>query len=142
MQKEIFSEPQIKEILDAIATNRRKVKELASDTEKQFQSVDKLIRKQLVAYKWKPEYNEKAIYIDLESQTAWHLWFVESWTDVHRFREAPVDFHGVHDYCRQSVVPEKKNFEHAWVLPLVLFKEIQTSIPFDIQPDKYKRNFR
>jgi hypothetical protein len=142
MQKEIFSAPQIKEIFDTIAANRRKVKELASDTEKKFEGLDKLIRKQLIAYKWKPEYNEKAIYIDLESQTASHLWFVESWPDVHRFREAPVDFSGVHDYRRQRIIPEQKNFEHAWVLPLVLFKELQISIPFDIQSDKYKRNFR
>ena len=142
MGKEIFSKLEIKEIFYTIAANRCKVKELTSDTGKKFQSLDKIIRKQLIAYKWKPEYNEKAIYIDLESQTAWHLWFVESWPDVHRFREAPVDFPGVHDFCRQSIIPEKENFEHAWVLPLALFKELQTSILFEIQPDKYKRNNR
>lgn len=142
MEKEIFSKPEIKEIFDTIATNRRKIKELTSDTGKKFQSLDKIIRKQLIAYKWKPEYNEKAIYIDLKSQIAWHVWFVESWPDVHRFREAPVDFPGVYDFCRQSIIPEQKNFEHAWVLPLTIFNEFQNSIPFEIQPDQYKRNNR
>jgi hypothetical protein len=139
IEKKIFSATEIKEILDALVANRRKVKELVTDTEKQFQSLDKMIRKQLIAYKWKPEYNEKAIYIDLESQTASHLWFVESWPDVHRFKEAPSHILGIHDYRRQQIKPEQRNFEHAWVLPLTLFKELQVLIPFEIQPDKYAR---
>lgn len=138
MEKEIFNKAKTKEILDTIIANRRKIKELTTDTETQFKSLDKMIRKQLIAFDWKPESNEKAIYVDLESQTAWHLWFVESWTNVHRFREAPINFPGTHDYCRQSIKPEPKNFEHAWVLPLALFKDLQTLIPFEIQPDKYK----
>jgi hypothetical protein len=46
-----FPFSQKKETLDVIVANRRKVKELTTDTEKKFQNLDKMIRKQPDKYK-------------------------------------------------------------------------------------------
>ena len=139
MKTEDFSQTQLEHIMTSISANKRQIDELEVENEAKYNELDTFIQHKLISLNWKPKYNEKVINIALAAQTAWHLWFIERRDDIYRFQKAPLDFpYNNNLYYLQSVIPEAENESHSWIIPLSLFEEIESIIPFRIYADRHK----
>jgi len=86
---------------------------------------------------WRPAYNEKAVCIYLETQTAWHLWRVESYRENYlRFKEAPAEIDRFNNYSNINL---SEPFEQAGyiIVPKAFFEELNEYLPFTLYPDKH-----
>jgi hypothetical protein len=140
MEKHIENISEIKDKFHKIEAIKKSIKGLKKELEDEYKSIDEKIHKGLIEFDWQPKYNEKVIHINTSSRDAWYLWYVESWGNNNRFREAPADFpkHSINNYYSQPMQPDAKNSTHSWIIPLTLFKEIEEVISFNIYPEKHQ----
>jgi hypothetical protein len=133
---------EFKKTFNEIQTINQRIKRLEEEREKHFQTLDEFISQWLIAYNWKPYYNEKAVHITLDGEVAWHLWFLEIDGDDFRFREVPNDFPHIRNYHRQEVLPPEQNYSHSWIVPMALFQELNTFLSFTVYRDKHETFMR
>lgn len=138
MKNKTFDKTTFTVSLNAIQEAEQKIEELKQKTTKYYQELDTIIRKSLIDYKWKPYYNEKAVYVMLEERSAWHIWFLEESGSSFRFREAPNEFTDIHHFYSQPVLPpETPREKHEWIVPMWLFQEINSLVEFYLHEDRH-----
>ncbi len=142
METTHFDVSRIKNILEAQRRIDRQIQSLTVEKEQFYTQLDQIVIDAILKVNWKPFYDEKAVFVDLVNETAWHVWFLEQdfrvTENYYRFREVPNDFPIIFNYYAQQEYPKRVEGVHEWILPMSVYQAFSQIMDIYMLPNKHE----